>query len=102
MPSVLQSTVPNTLTDAHRMPLQVTAEDLSANGMRTVLEIDALGTFSASKAAFNALKASGGGVVINVSATLHYGATWWQVWTVFSVRIGRRKSRKATGRSEDE
>ena len=88
------------------------ADALSANGFRTVLDIDAVGTFSASRAAFPALKraaerGSGGGggggggafsspssspssssssppsqpsspVVINISATLHYGATWWQ------------------------
>lgn len=89
-----------------------------------MLEIDALGTFNASRAAFQvgciacppaelrlgrrcralvpaclpaptcprlpaparpraasctqALKASGDGVIINISMTLHYGATWWQ------------------------
>ena len=64
-----------------------------------MLDIDAVGTFSASRAAFPALKraaerGSGGGgggvppssgpsspsspVVVNISATLHYGATWWQ------------------------
>lgn len=75
------------------------ADALSANGFRTVLDIDAVGTFSTSKAAFPALKraaergGSGRGgvssssssssspsspVIINISATLHYGATWWQ------------------------
>ena len=43
------------------------------------MEIDTVGTFAASRAAFPALKAAGGGAIINVSATLHYGATWWQV-----------------------
>jgi peroxisomal 2,4-dienoyl-CoA reductase len=58
-----------------------------------VLDIDAVGTFNFSRAAFPLLRAppggaaggagSGGdtadcGVVINVSATLHYGATWFQ------------------------
>ena len=43
------------------------------------MEIDTLGTFTASRAAFPELRRSGGGVVINISATLHYGATWWQV-----------------------
>ena len=65
------------------------------------MDIDAVGTFSASRAAAAALKVAasrrrpaGGGsgnsasaawagdasgaVVINISATLHYGATWWQ------------------------
>ncbi|EFN53613.1 hypothetical protein CHLNCDRAFT_136871 [Chlorella variabilis] len=54
------------------------AEQLSSNGFRTVLEIDALGTFNASRAAFEALRASGDACIINISMTLHYGATWWQ------------------------
>mmetsp|Transcript_27681 Transcript_27681/g.71227 ORF Transcript_27681/g.71227 Transcript_27681/m.71227 type:complete len:300 (-) Transcript_27681:168-1067(-) len=54
------------------------AENLSANGFRTVMEIDALGVFSMSKACFPALKHSGDAVIINISATLHYGATWYQ------------------------
>lgn len=48
---------------------------------RTVLEIDTLGTFHMSRAAFEPLKqagGSGGAVIINISMTLHYGATWWQ------------------------
>ena len=57
---------------------QAAAEELSANGFRTVMEIDTLGTFTASRAAFPELRKAGGGAVINISATLHYGATWWQ------------------------
>ena len=45
----------------------------------TVLEIDALGTFNMSRAAFPALRDSGDAAVVNISATLHYGATWYQV-----------------------
>ena len=30
-------------------------------------------------AAFEELKKSGDAIVINISATLHYGATWYQV-----------------------
>ncbi|GLI62686.1 hypothetical protein VaNZ11_005362 [Volvox africanus] len=58
-----------------------TAEELSPNGFKTVMEIDALGTFNMSRAAFPALKASRcphGAAVVNISATLQYGATWWQ------------------------
>ncbi|EFJ42344.1 hypothetical protein VOLCADRAFT_67136 [Volvox carteri f. nagariensis] len=58
-----------------------TAEELSPNGFKTVMEIDALGTFNTSRAAFPALKASrcpSGAAVVNISATLQYGATWWQ------------------------
>ncbi|KAI3424239.1 hypothetical protein D9Q98_009595 [Chlorella vulgaris] len=54
------------------------AEQLSSNGFRTVMEIDALGTFNMSRAAFAALKSSGDAIIINISMTLHYGATWWQ------------------------
>jgi peroxisomal 2,4-dienoyl-CoA reductase len=61
-------------------PVQASAEELSVNGFRTVMEIDAIGTFAASRAAFPALRARGGSI-INISATLHYGATWWQVPT---------------------
>ena len=55
------------------------AEHLKPKGFRTVLEIDAIGVFNMSKAAFEQLKASKQGVIINISATLHYGATWYQV-----------------------
>ena len=87
--------------------VQAAADALSPNGFRTVMDIDAVGTFSTSRAAAAALKVAaarrrpaaagdgaaggpsrggGGGwsgdasgaVVINISATLHYGATWWQ------------------------
>ena len=43
------------------------------------MEIDALGTFNMSRAAFPALRESGDAAVVNISATLHYGATWYQV-----------------------
>ncbi|GIL69476.1 hypothetical protein Vretimale_13591 [Volvox reticuliferus] len=58
-----------------------TAEELSPNGFKTVMEIDALGTFNMSRAAFPALRASRcphGAAIVNISATLQYGATWWQ------------------------
>jgi peroxisomal 2,4-dienoyl-CoA reductase len=49
-------------------------EDLSPNGFGTVVDIDLKGTFHASKAALPWLRASRG-VVLNISATLHYGGT---------------------------
>jgi len=49
------------------------------NGFRTVMEIDTIGTFAMSRAAFPAMQRRGGGRIVNISATLHYGATWWQV-----------------------
>lgn len=55
-----------------------TAEELTSNGFRTVMEIDALGTFNMSRASFPALKESDSATIINISATLHYGATWYQ------------------------
>ena len=55
------------------------AAELSQGGFKTVMDIDAVGTFPVSRAALEALRARGGGVIINVSATLHYGATWYQV-----------------------
>jgi peroxisomal 2,4-dienoyl-CoA reductase len=51
------------------------AAALSPNGFRTVVEIDLLGTFHASKAAFEPLQKSGRGLILNISATLHYHGT---------------------------
>ncbi len=59
--------------------MQASAEEISVNGFRTVMEIDTIGTFAMSRAAFPAMRQRGGGRVVNISATLHYGATWWQV-----------------------
>ena len=59
--------------------LQASAEEISVNGFRTVMEIDTIGSFAMSRAAFPALRQRGGGRIVNISATLHYGATWWQV-----------------------
>jgi len=55
------------------------AAALSPNGFRTVIEIDLLGSFFAARAAFEALKAAGNGLVLNISATLHYHGTPLQV-----------------------
>jgi peroxisomal 2,4-dienoyl-CoA reductase len=48
---------------------------LSANGFRTVVDIDLCGSFNASKTCFEALKTSGDGLVLNITATLHYHGT---------------------------
>jgi peroxisomal 2,4-dienoyl-CoA reductase len=45
------------------------AEDLSANGFGTVVDIDLKGTFNASRAAFPHLRVHGG-TILNISATL--------------------------------
>ncbi|XP_059438884.1 peroxisomal 2,4-dienoyl-CoA reductase [(3E)-enoyl-CoA-producing]-like [Corylus avellana] len=64
----------------------VAAEDLSPNGFRTVIEIDSVGTFTMCHEALKYLKKRGpgkdisnGGTIINISATLHYTATWYQI-----------------------
>jgi peroxisomal 2,4-dienoyl-CoA reductase len=51
------------------------AAALSYNGFRTVVAIDALGTYNVSKAAFDKRLRERGGSIINITATLHYGAT---------------------------
>jgi peroxisomal 2,4-dienoyl-CoA reductase len=55
------------------------AAGLSPNGFRTVIDIDLVGTFNASRAAFEHLRASGNGLVLNISATLHYHGTPLQI-----------------------
>jgi peroxisomal 2,4-dienoyl-CoA reductase len=55
------------------------AAGLSPNGFRTVVDIDLNGTFNASRAAFEALKESGNGLILNISATLHYHGTPLQI-----------------------
>lgn len=51
------------------------AATLSYNAFRTVIEIDTIGTYNVSKAAFDKHLKKNGGSIINISATLHYGAT---------------------------
>lgn len=53
------------------------AKSLKPKGFKTVMDIDAVGTFNLCHAAFDSLVQSKG-CVINISATLQYGATWWQ------------------------
>lgn len=47
--------------------------------LSAVMEIDAIGTFTMCRAAFAALSKSPSPSIVNISATLQYGATWWQV-----------------------
>ena len=54
------------------------ARNLSPKGFATVMAIDALGTYNMSHAAFELLSQHQQGLVLNISATLQYGATWWQ------------------------
>ncbi|GAC1446326.1 MAG: SDR family oxidoreductase [Pyrinomonadaceae bacterium] len=55
------------------------AEELSPNGFGTVVDIDLKGTFNVCRAAFEHLKQSGRGHILNISATLHYGGTPFQL-----------------------
>ena len=54
------------------------AEQLSANGFGTVVDIDTKGTFNVCRASFEELKRSKG-QILNISATLHYLATPMQI-----------------------
>ncbi|KAI0494988.1 hypothetical protein KFK09_025134 [Dendrobium nobile] len=61
-------------------------EDLSPKGFKTVLDIDSVGTYTMCHEALKYLKNGGpgkgpstGGVILNISATLHYRATWYQI-----------------------
>ena len=54
------------------------ANELSSNGFGTVVDIDTNGTFNVCRAAFEELKKSQG-QILNISATLHYLATPYQI-----------------------
>lgn len=54
------------------------AEELSANGFGTVIDIDTKGTFNVCRAAFEQLKQNRG-QILNISATLHYLGTPLQI-----------------------
>jgi peroxisomal 2,4-dienoyl-CoA reductase len=54
------------------------ADQLSANGFGTIVDIDTKGTFNVCRAAFDELKKARG-QVLNISATLHYLATPMQI-----------------------
>jgi 2,4-dienoyl-CoA reductase [(3E)-enoyl-CoA-producing], peroxisomal len=55
------------------------AAALSSNGFKTVVDIDLVGTFNAARAAFEALQKSANGLVLNITATLHYHGTPLQI-----------------------
>ena len=54
------------------------ADELSPNGFGTVVDIDLKGTFNVCRAAVSELKKEGG-AILNISATLHYGGTPYQL-----------------------
>lgn len=49
------------------------ASRLSPKGFKTVMDIDAVGTFNMCRASFSALSNGPTPVIINISATLHHG-----------------------------
>jgi peroxisomal 2,4-dienoyl-CoA reductase len=55
------------------------AVSLSENAFKTVVEIDLQGTFNACKACFEHLRDSEDGLILNISATLHYRGTPMQL-----------------------
>ena len=55
------------------------AAALSPKGYRTVLDIDTVGTYTVSRIAFERYLRDHGGTILNVSATLQYLGTPWQV-----------------------
>ena len=55
------------------------AAALSPNGFKTVIDIDLLGTFNTSRAAFEELSKTRDALILNISATLHYHGTPLQV-----------------------
>ena len=82
-PAAVDTAVAETVGELGRLDILVNgaagnflcrAEDLSPNGFGAVVDIDLKGTFHMSKAALPHLKASRG-VVLNISATLHYVGT---------------------------
>ena len=48
------------------------SETLSANAWKSVIEIDLYGTFFCSQAVLPVMRVQGGGVIVNISMTLHY------------------------------
>ena len=58
------------LLRAGNFPVPITG--LSANGFKAVVDIDLMGTFNVSKAAYEAWLADHGGSIVNVSAAIQY------------------------------
>jgi peroxisomal 2,4-dienoyl-CoA reductase len=63
------------------------SESLSANGWRSVVEIDLFGTFFCSQAVAPVMRDQGGGRIVNVSMTLHYRG-WPQMAHATAAKAG--------------
>jgi peroxisomal 2,4-dienoyl-CoA reductase len=57
----------------------VAAKDLTTGGFKTVQEIDLQGCWNMCKSCYEPLKASKNGLIINITATLHYRANPFQM-----------------------
>jgi peroxisomal 2,4-dienoyl-CoA reductase len=87
-PSACKAVVEHTLSHFGRVDILINgaagnflaeARTITPKGFKTVLDIDTLGTFNMTHSVFPAMiKGEGGGSIINISMTLHYGATWYQ------------------------
>jgi peroxisomal 2,4-dienoyl-CoA reductase len=55
------------------------ADKISTNAFRKVIDIDTVGTFNMSQSAFNGYMKEHGGVIINMSAALHWSGTALQI-----------------------
>jgi peroxisomal 2,4-dienoyl-CoA reductase len=85
--SVAEAAVAATITKFGRLDILLNGaagnflcptEKLTSNGFKTVIDIDLMGTFNMSRAAFQALKDSSPSLILNISATLHYQGTLMQ------------------------
>jgi peroxisomal 2,4-dienoyl-CoA reductase len=75
------------------------AKSLTPRGFKTVMDIDAQGTFNMSHAVYPAMITSGnGGAIINISMTLHYGGENFHGDTSSSLPLGLLSSLFSTHR----
>ena len=83
-PARVESAIATTLAELGKIDIVVNgaagnflcpASQMSYNAFKTVVDIDAIGTFNVCRAAFESALRDNGGSILNISATLHYAAT---------------------------